>query len=460
MNISAKPFILFVVFVALHSCGLNPSAVKVGNGLSALDNEFNNPVQIIKTISQQGEGFCNIGFVNDTTAFSALHCVQKNGQIVPDNISITTPSGQDLRALNVFAHPTGRKNFSDFNTIASPAYTNLYKEYYQRDKTCSTEPADLMQRIEAAGVAYEKAYDAYSKHDFAVLVFPKGTGQSFVGNGEYFGLSNKTVQNGQVTGVAFVGYGHNANQQWVMDEGTCLERSINTGIGTRRFGYNDNIELKGERLYAAGTLGNPQGGAITLGGDSGSVWLACYGEDCKSMDAVGITSGGRFGKDNAGDSVGPSLHSNISKATMKLAVDCQNPTAQRPCAEKFRGYDEVVLGLKSQTTTPEVTPPINPPVTPPTQGSGALNNLALKVVANGAGGYTADFILPSSVNQTDIKVCKADKVAGCTTVQFSLSKVSISSTTVKQYRISGVALNESVVIVAGAAHSRGFKLTK
>lgn len=338
--------ILVTLAIAVLGCRTKSSSnVKVANGMPALDNAFNNPVQKLWDPTR-GDAYCSLGFVHDQVAFTALHCVHSgSGLLNSANIAVQLPNGQFVAAQKIHVHPTGTELYTKFN-VTDEQRDELLRQAAREDSRCERISSRLKQQIDANLQKREEEYMAFAAYDFAILVFPAGTGRAFVGDGPYYGLNPEAAKSGRLSGVKHIGYGHDKALGERRVNGSCDVRGIYEGFGERREGYNTNMQLTdgGTLFQTSGYVGNPRGQALTLGGDSGSIWVACYEGNCDQMDAIAVTNGGGKASDGSGTSIGPNIFAKPALEIMKLAVECGT---NGPCAPKFRGYDETINGKSS-----------------------------------------------------------------------------------------------------------------
>jgi hypothetical protein len=329
-------------FVSFWGCKqARDSKPLVANGFAAPDSIFNNPVQMLRDAAT-GQGFCSLGFVNDTTAFTALHCVEQDGQLLaPSMLAVQNKQGRRFTALRVFANEEGLQYNKKYTELYAQV-KNLYQEQFRSDPSCESLSSDLERRFADLGKQMSAHFDQLASYDMAILVFPVGTGASFVGaDGLYFGLNKELVSEKKFS-TKFIGYGNSQRTSNNRLANSCEKDTKFEGFGTRRQGFNPNAVLKnqGRTVESEGNLNSPKDAAVILSGDSGSVWIACQGAECNTMDAVAISSGVGLSEDGEGSNIGTNLYSDLSIALMKKAVECGGQN----CAAKFRGYDEVVLG--------------------------------------------------------------------------------------------------------------------
>lgn len=327
--------------LVVTSCKNEQSEILVANGTPTTNSEFTNPVQMLVDPSTR-RGFCTLGFVNDTTAFTALHCVHDPAGISARNMGVITPRGEISVATNVFYNKDGANLFS--STLALEDQISLaYEQMYREDPTCKRMSQSLKNKLDPLEARRSKQFNDFISYDFAILTFPKGTGASFVGaNGSYYGISKKAENTANLRGVKYIGFGHNQSKL-TMKKNSCDVISNGSGFGTKREGINRNLTLANNRstFETTGKASDPKNGALTLGGDSGSIWVACFEDGCNSFDAISVTNGGGLDSQGNGSSGGINLYGSIGKTVMRSAVECN----AQPCAVKFRGYDEVVLGV-------------------------------------------------------------------------------------------------------------------
>lgn len=395
--------LVLLVFIVSACAPTHNSRVHVANGAAALDNQYNNPVQMLYSAAMQSSGnasitpFCTLTFVNDTTAFTAQHCVIKDGQVRQD-LAVLTPQNTASLAQNVFITPSSL----DVSATLDKEFEKLsqmHREFFRADSTC--RDPQWATRVKTAEDIYDSMFEQLLKVDFAIVVFNPGTGESFVNGGKYYGLALKDTQSANRTTVKHIGYGNNGVELDRYEANSCLmlEKGMG-GFGTRRQGTNTTLQAVKDYLKTDGSATTTDGSGknvSTAGGDSGSAWVSCEGTNCNTFDVFGITSAGDLDptKPGVNESLAVSLHTQISKDLMKSAVECQN----QPCAAKFRGYDEVVLGKAPTTTQP--TQPV------------AENQQDLEIKLN----LTADkteFSIDKSKDLEGIRFCSTDTLQDCT----------------------------------------------